>query len=82
MTTSLMAYRIWKTDHEAAKYRAVHESTLMPILRILVESAAAQFIVELILLALYCANYTAQYILLEPVTPLVVCTYCLALLRI
>lgn len=82
MTTSLMAYRIWKTDHEAAKYRAAHESTLMPILRILVESAAAQFIVELILLALYCANYTAQYILLEPVTPLVVCTYYLALLRI
>ena len=44
----------------------------MPILRILIESASIQFIAEVILLALYSANYNAQYLLLELVTPLVV----------
>ena len=44
----------------------------MPIVRILIESASLQFFVEVLLLALYAANYNAQYILLEIVTPLVV----------
>lgn len=74
MTTSLMAFRIWQTDRRSAKYRTNKEGNLMPILRILVESAAAQFVTEIILLALYAANYNAQYLLLEPVTPMVVRT--------
>lgn len=72
MTTGLMAYRIWHTDRRSSAYRTA-SGNLMPILRILIESASLQFIVEAILLALYCANYNAQYILLEIVTPLVVC---------
>lgn len=45
---------------------------LLPVLRILVESASLQFVVETILLGLYAADNNAQYILLEIVTPLVV----------
>ena len=71
LTTTLMAYRIWDTDRRSAKYRA-SGSNLIPLLRILVESAALQLLVELLLLALYAANINAQYILLELVTPLVV----------
>lgn len=66
-----MAYRIWQTDRRSAAYRA-DSGNLMPVLRILVESAALQFVVEVILLILYSINYNAQYILLEIVTPLVV----------
>ena len=71
LTTSLMAYRIWQTDRRSAKYRT-GEGNLLPLMRILVESAALQLLVELLLLALYAANINAQYILLELVTPLVV----------
>ena len=71
LTTTLMAYRIWSADRRSAKYRTT-KGNLLPVLRILVESAALQLIVELILLALYAANISAQYILLELVTPLVV----------
>ena len=71
LTTTLMAYRIWQTDRRSAKYRT-GEGNLLPLMRILVESAALQLLVELLLLALYAANINAQYILLELVTPLVV----------
>ena len=73
LTTGLMAFRIWQTDKRSASYRTNREGNLMPILRILIESASIQFMAEIILLSLYCANYNAQYLLLELVTPLVVC---------
>ena len=72
LTTGLMAFRIWQTDRRSASYRTNKEGNLMPILRILIESASIQFMVEVILLSLYAANYSAQYLLLELVTPLVV----------
>jgi hypothetical protein len=71
LTTGLLGYRIWSTDRRTADTRA-GQGNLLPVLRILVESAALQVVVEIILLALYAANINAQYILLEIVTPLVV----------
>lgn len=71
LTTGFMAYKIWKTDRQSSGYRT-SKSNLIPIVRILIESASLQFVVEVLLLALYVANYNAQYILLEIVTPLVV----------
>lgn len=66
-----MGYRIYVTHKRSANYN-IGQGKLMSILRILVESAALQLIVEIVLLALYCGNINAQYILLESVTPLVV----------
>ena len=74
LTTGFMAYRIWATDRRTSGYRTA-ASHLMPVVRILVESASLLLFVEVLLLALYLANYNAQYILLEIVTPLVVCTF-------
>ncbi|PSS37990.1 hypothetical protein PHLCEN_2v173 [Hermanssonia centrifuga] len=82
ITTFLMAFRIWQTDKRSATYRTNKEGNLMPILRILVESAFAQFAVEVILLSLYAANYNAQYLLLELVTPLVGITFNAITIRI
>ncbi|KAH8106283.1 hypothetical protein BXZ70DRAFT_429932 [Cristinia sonorae] len=81
MTTGLMAYKIWITDRRSASYRA-SRSNLRPVLRILVESASLQLVVESILLALYLANYNAQYILLEIVTPLVGITFTAITIRL
>ncbi|KAF7795068.1 hypothetical protein EIP86_006212 [Pleurotus ostreatoroseus] len=81
LTTSLMAYRIWQADRRSAKFRA-SEGSLLPVLRILVESAALQLVVEFVLLVLYAANENAQYILLELVTPLVAITFNAITIRI
>lgn len=70
ITTSLMAFRIWRTSTKSAQYKT--ENALLPIARILIESAALQLIVEILLLALYSQTVNAQYILLELVTPTVV----------
>ncbi|KAI0341499.1 hypothetical protein BDW22DRAFT_1359087 [Trametopsis cervina] len=75
LTTGLMAYRIWQTDKRSASYRTNSSGNLMPILRILIESASIQFVAEVILLSLYSANYNAQYMLLELITPLVGITF-------
>ncbi|KAF4598325.1 hypothetical protein EYR38_006722 [Pleurotus pulmonarius] len=80
ITTSLMAFRIWRTTHQSAKFRT--DKGLIPILRILVESAALQLVVEILLLALYCSNINAQYILLELVTPVVGITFNAITIRI
>jgi hypothetical protein len=71
ITTSLMAWRIAVTDKQSAAYR-VGEGNLIPILRILVESAALYLMAEIILLVLYTCNSNAQFILLETITPIVV----------
>ncbi|KAH9481058.1 hypothetical protein JR316_0005577 [Psilocybe cubensis] len=81
MTTGLMSYRIWIAHKNSASY-IVGKGRLISIIRILIESAALQLIVEVVLLALYTANLNAQYILLECVTPTVAITFNTITLRI
>ncbi|EKM51486.1 uncharacterized protein PHACADRAFT_261647 [Phanerochaete carnosa HHB-10118-sp] len=81
LTTGLMAYRIWSTERFSAKYRLDNRS-LLPYLRILIESAALQLIAELIVLALYASGRNAQYILLEALTPVVGITFNAITIRI
>lgn len=80
ITTSLMAFRIWRTSTKSAQYKT--ENALLPIARILIESAALQLIVEILLLALYSQTVNAQYILLELVTPTVGITFNAITIRI
>ncbi|KAJ7580416.1 hypothetical protein C8J56DRAFT_867223 [Mycena floridula] len=77
ITTGLMAYRIWATTK-----KSVTGKNLFPVLRILVESAALQLFVEIILLELYSRQINAQYILLELVTPIVGITFNAITIRI
>ncbi|KAH8102037.1 hypothetical protein BXZ70DRAFT_1006664 [Cristinia sonorae] len=81
LTTGLMSYRIWNTDRRTAHFRTA-KSNLLPVLKILVESAALLLFVETLLLCLYLANYNAQYILLESVTPIVGITFTAITIRI
>ncbi|KAG6909247.1 hypothetical protein DXG01_001429 [Tephrocybe rancida] len=81
MTTGLMAFRIWTTHKKTAAY-SVGSAKLLPVLQILVESAALQLVVEIVLLALYCSNINAQYIVLESVASIVGITFNAITLRI
>ncbi|KAJ6589399.1 hypothetical protein B0H19DRAFT_236597 [Mycena capillaripes] len=81
ITTGLMSWRLWLGERRGAAYR-LSSSTFMPILRILVESAALYLFVEILLLSLYSVNYNAQYILLECVTPIVGFTFSVITIRI
>ncbi|KAJ7672837.1 hypothetical protein B0H17DRAFT_1083527 [Mycena rosella] len=81
ITTGLMAIRLWQGEKKSARYR-VDKGNLMPVLRILVESAALYLFIEILLLSLYSANYNAQYVLLEIVTPTVGITFGMISIRI
>ncbi|KAJ6583815.1 hypothetical protein B0H10DRAFT_1833221 [Mycena sp. CBHHK59/15] len=81
-TTGLMAWRLWQGEKNSARYRMGSHGSLMPVLRILVESAALYLFVEILLLSLYAVDYNAQYILLECVTPIVGFTFSVITIRI
>ncbi|KAG9227899.1 hypothetical protein CCMSSC00406_0009733 [Pleurotus cornucopiae] len=74
ITTSLLAFRPWRASMKSAKYKT-EKNVLLPIVRILIESAALQLFVEILLLALYSQRVDAQDILLELVTPAVGITF-------
>ncbi|KAI3608114.1 hypothetical protein WG66_006586 [Moniliophthora roreri] len=74
ITTCLMAYFIWSTHKLSYAYQS-STSRLMPVMRILIESAVLQLVVELVLLGLYCLDSHAQYVALELVTPFVAITF-------
>ncbi|KAJ6536784.1 hypothetical protein DFH09DRAFT_1315994 [Mycena vulgaris] len=81
ITTALMAWRIAAAEQQVSSYR-IGKGNLMPILRILVESAALYLVAELILLILYASNTNAQFIALEAITPIVGITFNLITIRI
>ncbi|KAJ7477452.1 hypothetical protein FB451DRAFT_1454190, partial [Mycena latifolia] len=81
ITTGLMALRLWQGEKQSTRYR-LGGGSFLPILQILVESAALYLFVEILLLSLYAVNYNAQYVLLEMVTPIVGITFGLITIRI
>ncbi|PPQ91646.1 hypothetical protein CVT25_013201 [Psilocybe cyanescens] len=72
--TCLLIYRIWAIRKDSASYRLGNCSSI-PIVHILIDSAALQLPFEIILLALYAAGLNAQYIMLECITPVVAITF-------
>ncbi|KAF7342642.1 hypothetical protein MSAN_02021000 [Mycena sanguinolenta] len=81
ITTGLMALRLWTMEKQSARIR-VGGSIFMPLLLILVESAALYLFVQVLLLVLYAVNYNAQFILLESITPVVGITFGMIALRL
>jgi len=68
MTTGLIAYRIW---HQGAKSQGLVSSklSLIPLVRIIVESAAIYVLNVLILIILYALNSNGQFVAQEAIVP-------------
>lgn len=74
LTTGLMAFRIWRTSSESAKYYG-RENTLIPMIRVLIESAALQLLVEALTLGLYAGGLNAVLLPQGMVAPVVGLTF-------
>ncbi|KAG6808434.1 hypothetical protein H0H92_004129 [Tricholoma furcatifolium] len=81
-TTGLLSWRIYMTHRSSSVFNAVKKGYLLSVLQILLESAALQFIVEAVLLILYCSIMSAQYMVLESVVSIVGITYMAIALRL
>ncbi|KAJ6551949.1 hypothetical protein B0H19DRAFT_1264562 [Mycena capillaripes] len=77
ITTGLMSWRLWQWERSR-----LGSNPLRPILRILVESAALNLFVQILLLAFYSVNYNVQYIILECITPIFGFTFSIMTIRI
>ena len=73
-TTGLIAWRIWRQDRASAVIglsSATSRSSLIPIVRIVIESAAIYVLELIVLIILYALNHNAQFVLQEAVVPTV-----------
>jgi len=82
ITTSLIAYRIWRHEHVVSVLDTRGRSSLIPIARIMVESAAIYVLAELILLILYSISSPWEYIALESVVPIIGIVFALITVRL
>ena len=76
ITTGLIAYRIWRQDrasHEAGLRSAGSNSTssLIPIVRIVVESAVIYVLTAIVIIILYARNNNFQFVIQEAIVPII-----------
>lgn len=77
LTSGLIAFRLWRHERIANRIGGRSDSTdgsqtsLMPVMRIIVESAGIYVVVVLILIILYAIDSNAQYIVQEAFVPIV-----------
>ncbi|KAJ2918809.1 hypothetical protein MD484_g1612, partial [Candolleomyces efflorescens] len=84
ITTGLIAYKIWRQDRRsvAAGITSGEKTSLIPVVRIVVESAAIYLLELLVLIILYALKHNAQFILQEAVVPTVGIVFTLMTVRI
>ncbi|KAL0574645.1 hypothetical protein V5O48_007314 [Marasmius crinis-equi] len=80
--TGLMVFRLWSTHRKSSNSAITTPSILYPVLRILIESASLQLIVEVILLGLFDSGRQEQFIVLPLIVPVVGITFSLITIRI
>jgi len=80
-STSLIAYRLWDRERHISQYRASTFSFL-PVMHIVIESAATYVLAQLVLVILYAIDDNAQYVVLESITPLIGIVFCLVITRV
>ncbi|KAJ7734988.1 hypothetical protein B0H16DRAFT_1892335 [Mycena metata] len=81
ITTTLMAVRLWLTEQKSMRFR-MGSGAFLPVIRILVESAALYLFLEILLLVFSALNYNVQYILQDAMTPVIGITFGLIMVRI
>ncbi|EJC99740.1 uncharacterized protein FOMMEDRAFT_148592 [Fomitiporia mediterranea MF3/22] len=79
-SSSLLAYRIWRVNRDAAKYRA--SSQLTPVLRAVIESGAIYSVTITAALILFVVNSPGIYVLLDMVSPIISIVFNLLILRV
>jgi len=84
-TTGLIAWRIWRQERASAVIglrSATSQSSLIPIVRIVIESAAIYVLELIVLIILYALNHNAQFILQEALVPTVGIVFTLMTVRL
>ncbi|KAJ8074020.1 hypothetical protein PM082_012310 [Marasmius tenuissimus] len=82
LPTGLMVYRLWTAHHKSANSGIKTPSILYPVVRILVESASLQLLVEVVILGTFDSGRTEQFIVVPLIVPIVGITFSLITIRI
>jgi len=85
MTTGLIAWRIWRQERASAVIgvqSSTSRSSLIPIVRIVIESAALYVLEMIVLIVLYTLNNNGQFVLQEAAVPTVGIVFTLMTVRL
>ncbi|KAG2040142.1 hypothetical protein BDR03DRAFT_858679 [Suillus americanus] len=81
LTSGLLAYRIWTIERRVSAMRTIN-STLMPIVRILVDAAIMYSAVLFVMLVCFLCSNNAQYIIQDAIMPIVPIAFYMVFIRI
>ncbi|EJC99739.1 uncharacterized protein FOMMEDRAFT_160184 [Fomitiporia mediterranea MF3/22] len=79
-SSSLLAYRIWRVNRDAAKYRA--SSQLTPVLRAVIESGAIYSVSITVALVLFVINSNGNFVLLDMISPIISIVFNLLIIQV
>lgn len=82
VTSALIALRLWENERRVSTYRSGSLSSLIPIAKIVVESAAFYVAALLTMVILYGLNNPGFFIVGETITPIVSITFCGLITRV
>jgi len=82
LSTLLLAYRLYSTERKVAGMRSSQSSSLMPILRVVVDSGLIYSAALVVVLACFIAKTRAQLIVFDLITPIINIAFYAIFLRI
>ncbi|KAF9270694.1 hypothetical protein L218DRAFT_849536 [Marasmius fiardii PR-910] len=85
LTTSLIAYRIWRQEMKSRRAGIRGQgssSSLLPAMRIIVDSAALYMALLICLIVLYVINHNGQFVMQEASVPAIGIVFCSISLRL
>ncbi|KAG2365239.1 hypothetical protein BDR07DRAFT_1399556 [Suillus spraguei] len=81
LSSGLIAYHIWKIERNVSAVRS-KKSTMMPIVRILVDSAVLYTVMLFILLVCFICSNNGEYVIADMLIPTISITFYMVLVRV
>ncbi|KAG1896574.1 uncharacterized protein F5891DRAFT_1192923 [Suillus fuscotomentosus] len=80
--SGLLAYRIWRMECDVSALRATKSSSMMPIVRVLADSAILYSVTLLSALICFVEANNGQYVVVDMITPIISITFYMIIIRI
>jgi len=82
LSTLLLAYRLWSTERRVSGMKSTQRNSLLPILRVVVDSGLLYSAALIVVLACFLAKTRAQLIVFDLVTPIISIAFYAVILRV
>ncbi|KAG2757236.1 hypothetical protein P692DRAFT_20867808 [Suillus brevipes Sb2] len=82
LSSGILAYRIWAIERDVATIRASTKSTMMPIIRVLVDAAVLYSMALVTTLICFLLSSNGEYVMVDLVMPIISISFYMVLIRV